>query len=49
LGADRALLGYITALRWHARRIVASAHQPMILNASDRTENPGADETVTTE
>ena len=44
LGADRALLGHITALRWHARRIVASAHRPMILNASDRTENPGADE-----
>ena len=31
LGADRALLGHITALRWHARRIVASAHRPMVL------------------
>src|SRR5262249_9727220 len=40
LGADRALLGHITALRWHARRIVASAHQAMVLNASDRTGNP---------
>ena len=40
LGADRTLLGHITALRWHARRIVASAHRPMVLNASDRTGNP---------
>jgi len=37
LGADRALLGHITALRWHTRRIVTSAHRPMILNASDET------------
>ena len=37
LGADRALLGHITALRWHTRRIVASAHLPMVLNASDET------------
>ena len=49
LGADRALLGHITALRWHARRIVASAHRPMVLNACDRTGNRSADETVTTE
>jgi len=30
LSADRALLGYITALRWHARRVVATAHRPMV-------------------
>src|SRR5262249_4395343 len=40
LGADSALRGHTRALRWHARRIVASAHRPIILNASDRTGNP---------
>ena len=35
LGSDRAPLGYITALRWHSRRVVAGAHRPMVLGAYD--------------
>ena len=33
LDPDRAPLGHITALRRHARRVVAGAHRPMLLGA----------------
>ena len=40
LSADRALLGDIAALRWHARRVVATAHRPMVGGALARGAVP---------
>jgi hypothetical protein len=40
LGADRALLGDIAALRWYTRRVVATAHRPMVGGTLARSPGP---------